>query len=242
MGQQVRGVVSRAKGEPVTIETIEVPDPGPGEAVVAVKACGVCHTDLHYREGAINDEFPFLLGHEAAGVVESVGDGVEDLEPGDYVILAWRAPCGTCRSCVRGQALVLLRVQERGPAHDPGRRPAEQRPRHRGLRREDPRPRQAVREGRPGRPARSRRPDRLRRDGRLRCGRQHRRGAPGRDGGRLRLRRRRQRRDPRRLGGRGPSDHRRRPRRPEAGRGPRASAPPTRSTPRPATRSRPSRR
>ena len=75
MGQQVRGVVSRAKGEPVTIETIEVPDPGPGEAVVAVKACGVCHTDLHYREGAINDEFPFLLGHEAAGVVESVGDG-----------------------------------------------------------------------------------------------------------------------------------------------------------------------
>ncbi len=103
MGQQVRGVVSRAKGEPVTIETIEVPDPGPGEAVVAVKACGVCHTDLHYREGAINDEFPFLLGHEAAGVVESVGDGVEDLEPGDYVILAWRAPCGTCRSCVRGK-------------------------------------------------------------------------------------------------------------------------------------------
>jgi S-(hydroxymethyl)mycothiol dehydrogenase len=103
MGQQVRGVVSRAKGEPVTIETIEVPDPGPGEAVVAVKACGVCHTDLHYREGAINDEFPFLLGHEAAGVVESVGAGVDDLEPGDYVILAWRAPCGTCRSCVRGK-------------------------------------------------------------------------------------------------------------------------------------------
>jgi S-(hydroxymethyl)mycothiol dehydrogenase len=103
MGQQVRGVVSRAKGEPVTIETIEVPDPGPGEAVVAVNACGVCHTDLHYREGAINDEFPFLLGHEAAGVVESVGEGVEDLEPGDYVILAWRAPCGTCRSCVRGK-------------------------------------------------------------------------------------------------------------------------------------------
>jgi S-(hydroxymethyl)mycothiol dehydrogenase len=103
MGQQVRGVVSRAKGEPVTVETIEVPDPGPGEAVVVVAACGVCHTDLHYREGAINDEFPFLLGHEAAGVVESVGDGVEDLTPGDYVILAWRAPCGTCRSCARGK-------------------------------------------------------------------------------------------------------------------------------------------
>jgi S-(hydroxymethyl)mycothiol dehydrogenase len=103
MGQQVQGIVSRAKGEPVTIETIDIPDPGPGEAVVAVKACGVCHTDLHYREGAINDEFPFLLGHEAAGIVESVGDGVEDVSSGDYVILAWRAPCGTCRSCVRGR-------------------------------------------------------------------------------------------------------------------------------------------
>ena len=61
---------------PVTIETITVPDPGPGEALVRVLACGVCHTDLHYREGGINDDFPFLLGHEAAGVVEAVGDGV----------------------------------------------------------------------------------------------------------------------------------------------------------------------
>jgi S-(hydroxymethyl)mycothiol dehydrogenase len=103
MGQEVRGVVSRAKGEPVSIETIDVPDPGPGEAVVAVKACGVCHTDLHYREGAINDDFPFLLGHEAAGVVESVGEGVDDLEAGDNVVIAWRAPCGTCRSCAGGR-------------------------------------------------------------------------------------------------------------------------------------------
>ena len=68
-----------------------------------VQACGVCHTDLHYREGAINDEFPFLLGHEAAGIVEAVGDGVTNVAPGDYVILAWRAPCGTCRSCRRGR-------------------------------------------------------------------------------------------------------------------------------------------
>lgn len=103
MPQQVRAVVARGKGEPVTVETIEVPDPGPGEAVVAVQACGVCHTDLHYREGAINDEFPFLLGHEAAGVVESVGDGVTNVVPGDYVVLAWRAPCGTCRSCAKGK-------------------------------------------------------------------------------------------------------------------------------------------
>ena len=103
MGQEVRGVVSTAKGAPVTLETIVVPDPGPGEAVVAVQACGVCHTDLHYREGGINDEFPFLLGHEAAGVVESVGAGVTDVAPGDFVVLNWRAVCGMCRACRRGR-------------------------------------------------------------------------------------------------------------------------------------------
>ncbi len=103
MGQEVRGVVATAKGAPVTVETIVVPDPGPGEAVVAVKACGVCHTDLHYREGGINDEFPFLLGHEAAGVVESVGPDVRDLAEGDFVVLNWRAVCGECRACRRGR-------------------------------------------------------------------------------------------------------------------------------------------
>lgn len=103
MPQEVNAVVAKAVGEPVSVDRIVVPDPGPGEAVVAVQACGVCHTDLHYREGAINDEFPFLLGHEAAGVVESVGDGVTNVAPGDYVVLAWRAPCGTCRSCAKGK-------------------------------------------------------------------------------------------------------------------------------------------
>ena len=103
MPHEVRAVVAAEKGAPVEVVTIVVPDPGPGEVLVSVQACGVCHTDLHYREGAINDEFPFLLGHEAAGTVESVGDGVTDLSPGDYVVLAWRAPCGTCRSCRRGR-------------------------------------------------------------------------------------------------------------------------------------------
>ena len=101
--QQVRGVVARSKGAPVTLETVNVPDPGPGEAVVKVQACGVCHTDLHYREGAINDDFPFLLGHEAAGLVESVGEGVDSVAPGDFVILNWRAVCGQCRACDRGE-------------------------------------------------------------------------------------------------------------------------------------------
>ncbi|MGI5193259.1 S-(hydroxymethyl)mycothiol dehydrogenase [Streptomyces sp. CA-288835] len=103
MTHQVRAVVARGKGAPVSLETINVPDPGPGEALVKIEACGVCHTDLHYREGGINDEFPFLLGHEAAGVVESVGEGVTDVTPGDFVILNWRAVCGNCRACVRGR-------------------------------------------------------------------------------------------------------------------------------------------
>jgi S-(hydroxymethyl)mycothiol dehydrogenase len=103
MAEQVRGVVAREKGAPVTLETVLVPDPGPGEAKVKVQACGVCHTDLHYREGGINDAFPFLLGHEAAGVVESVGEGVTEVAPGDYVILNWRAVCGECRACRRGR-------------------------------------------------------------------------------------------------------------------------------------------
>jgi S-(hydroxymethyl)mycothiol dehydrogenase len=103
MPQTVRGVVAREKGAPVTLEEIVVPDPGPGEALVRVEACGVCHTDLHYREGGINDEFPFLLGHEAAGTVEAVGDDVDEVEPGDFVILNWRAVCGRCRACRRGR-------------------------------------------------------------------------------------------------------------------------------------------
>jgi S-(hydroxymethyl)mycothiol dehydrogenase len=100
--QSVRGVVARRQGAPVTVETIVVPDPGPGEAVVRVQACGVCHTDLHYREGGISPDYPFLLGHEAAGVVESVGEGVTEVAVGDDVVLNWRAVCGQCRACSRG--------------------------------------------------------------------------------------------------------------------------------------------
>jgi S-(hydroxymethyl)mycothiol dehydrogenase len=101
--QQVQAVVAKAKGAPVELVTINVPDPGPGEAVVKVAACGVCHTDLHYREGGINDDFPFLLGHEAAGVVEAVGPDVTAIAPGDFVVLNWRAVCGDCRACDRGE-------------------------------------------------------------------------------------------------------------------------------------------
>jgi S-(hydroxymethyl)mycothiol dehydrogenase len=103
MTRAVRGVIARAKGQPVEVTTVVVPDPGPGEALVAVQACGVCHTDLHYRDGGIGEDFPYLLGHEAAGLVESVGPGVTGVAPGDFVILNWRAVCGQCRACKRGR-------------------------------------------------------------------------------------------------------------------------------------------
>ncbi|SBS76330.1 S-(hydroxymethyl)mycothiol dehydrogenase [uncultured Mycobacterium sp.] len=103
MSQTVRGVISRSKKQPVELVDIVIPDPGPGEVVVKVIACGVCHTDLTYREGGINDEYPFLLGHEAAGTVEAIGAGVTNVEPGDFVILNWRAVCGQCRACKRGR-------------------------------------------------------------------------------------------------------------------------------------------
>src|SRR5487761_318228 len=103
MAISVRGVVAPGKGEPVQVTEVLVPEPGPGEALVRVQACGVCHTDLHYKMGGIGDDFPYLLGHEAAGVVEAVGDDVTDVAPGDFVILNWRAVCGQCRACSRGR-------------------------------------------------------------------------------------------------------------------------------------------
>ncbi|MFC9898258.1 S-(hydroxymethyl)mycothiol dehydrogenase [Nocardia sp. NPDC127579] len=103
MSETVRGVIARSKGVPVELVDIVIPDPSAHDVVVRVQACGVCHTDLHYREGGINDEFPFLLGHEAAGVVETVGSAVTHVAPGDFVVLNWRATCGECRACKRGR-------------------------------------------------------------------------------------------------------------------------------------------
>ncbi|ALU40453.1 S-(hydroxymethyl)mycothiol dehydrogenase [Kocuria flava] len=100
---EVRAVVVKAKNEPAVVETILVPDPGPGEALVDVITCGVCQTDHHYQVGAVGDDFPFLLGHEATGVVSAVGEGVTGLAPGDTVILNWRAVCGQCRACRKGE-------------------------------------------------------------------------------------------------------------------------------------------
>ena len=103
MPQQVQGVIARSKRAPVELVDITIPDPGPNDVVVRIQACGVCHTDLTYRDGGINDEFPFLLGHEAAGIVEAAGSGVTHVEVGDFVVLNWRAVCGNCRACRRGR-------------------------------------------------------------------------------------------------------------------------------------------
>ena len=104
MVHAVKGVVVRSKGAPATLETVLVPEPGPGEALVDILTSGVCHTDLHYKLGGISDDFPFLLGHEATGVVSAVGPDVTDVAPGDRVVLNWRAVCGNCRACNRGEA------------------------------------------------------------------------------------------------------------------------------------------
>src|SRR5260221_12624804 len=104
MTHEVTGVIARAKGAPVELTTVVVPDPGPGEALVRIQACGVCHTDLHYREGGIGEDFPYLLGHEAAGVVEQVGEGVSGLAPGDFVILDWPGGRRAGRALRKGRA------------------------------------------------------------------------------------------------------------------------------------------
>ena len=147
----VQGVVARGKGEPVELTTVLVPEPGPGEALVTVQACGVCHTDLHYKEGGIGDDFPYLLGHEAAGVVEAVGPDVTDVAPGDFVILELARRLRPVPGLQPRPPVVLLQHPQRDPEDDPGRRHgAVPGPRHRRVRREDPGRLRPVHQGRPG--------------------------------------------------------------------------------------------
>ena len=99
-----RGLVYAEPGTPPLVEEITLDPPGAAEVQVRVEACGVCHTDLHVVEtGGWGMKFPILLGHEGAGIVEEVGEGVTSVASGDRVVIAWRAPCGdSCRSCKRG--------------------------------------------------------------------------------------------------------------------------------------------
>ena len=99
-----RGVVYAEAGTRPAVEEITLDPPGANEVQVRVEACGVCHTDLHVVEtDGWGMAFPILLGHEGAGVVEEVGEGVTTVAAGDRVVIAWRAPCGdSCRACRRG--------------------------------------------------------------------------------------------------------------------------------------------
>ncbi len=193
MSQEVRGIVAKAKGEPVSMETIVIPDPGPGDVIVTIQACGVCHTDLHYREGGINDEFPFLLGHEAAGIVErdrrrchprrgrrlrhpQLAGGVRRVP----CVQAWAKRSTASTPTTPSKKMTLTDGTELSPALGIGAfcdktlvAPG------------------TVHEGGPGRPASGSRPARLRRDGRPRCRDEHRRGHPRPVGRRVRLRWRR---------------------------------------------------
>lgn len=103
MSHKAKAVISRAKDAPVEVVDIIVPNPGPGEVVVDVLTTGVCHTDLHYKLGGIGDEFPYLLGHESTAVVSEIGENVTNVKVGDRVILNWRAVCGQCRACAKGE-------------------------------------------------------------------------------------------------------------------------------------------
>jgi S-(hydroxymethyl)mycothiol dehydrogenase len=91
-----------AAGQPVVIHELDLDEPAAGEVVVRVMASGVCHTDAHvWHHDGWGYEFPILLGHEGAGIVEEVGTAVRHLRPGDRVVLSWRVPCGACGPCER---------------------------------------------------------------------------------------------------------------------------------------------
>lgn len=99
---EIDAVVVRERNGPPRVERLSLAGPGLGEVLVRVLASGVCHSDLHYQAGALGNDFPYLLGHEGAGVVEAVGPGVPMPTKGDYVALTYRAPCGECRFCRSG--------------------------------------------------------------------------------------------------------------------------------------------
>jgi Zn-dependent alcohol dehydrogenase len=99
----MKAAVLQRPGAPLTIEDVELADPGPGEVTVRVLAAGVCHSDLHYMNGDLNARLPAVLGHEGAGIVEKVGEGVTRVRPGDTVVTLWRPRCGDCEFCTTGR-------------------------------------------------------------------------------------------------------------------------------------------
>jgi Zn-dependent alcohol dehydrogenase len=113
----MKAAVCRAYGAPLVIEDLLIASPGPGELAVDVRACAVCHSDIHAAEGAWGAVLPAVFGHEAAGVVREVGAGIAGVVPGDHVVVTLIRSCGTCRQCVRG---ALVRCRSSFALDDPG--------------------------------------------------------------------------------------------------------------------------
>ena len=103
-------IVATAPGK-FELATITIPDPGPGEVIVAIESCGVCHADLHFLDGDLGNDFPYVLGHEATGKIEAIGTGVTNVDVGDFVLLNWRAVCNECRNCRRGRQHLCLETK-----------------------------------------------------------------------------------------------------------------------------------
>jgi S-(hydroxymethyl)glutathione dehydrogenase/alcohol dehydrogenase len=105
-----RAAVLWERGQPLSVEEVELAPPGPGEVLVEVKAAGVCHSDLHPAHDDWPIKTPIVLGHEGAGIVRDVGEGVTRVKPGDHVVLCWAPACGTCAYCREGRATLCERL------------------------------------------------------------------------------------------------------------------------------------
>lgn len=130
----VRAAVTRAFATAPVVEEVRLRAPGPGEVGVRIAACAICHSDLIYQSGAWGGTLPAVYGHEAAGVVEEVGDGVLGVAPGDHVVVSLVRACGTCPSCLRGRPALCEGAAALPTSLDPPLRTAEGEPLHQGLR------------------------------------------------------------------------------------------------------------
>jgi S-(hydroxymethyl)glutathione dehydrogenase / alcohol dehydrogenase len=111
MAMQIRAAILWEQGAPLSVETAELDDPGPGEVLVEVRAAGVCHSDLHPARGDWPMRTPVVLGHEGAGIVRATGEGVTRLEPGNHVVFCWAPACGKCPPCADGHPVLCDRLE-----------------------------------------------------------------------------------------------------------------------------------
>src|SRR5277367_1632945 len=120
---KTKAAVCRAYGAPLTIETVELAEPGPGEVLIRTAACAICHSDIFYLDGAWGGDLPAVYGHEAAGTIESVGPGVHRLKAGDPVVATLIRSCGACPSCSEGAPVFceeVFALDAKSPLTDKG--------------------------------------------------------------------------------------------------------------------------